>query len=72
MEVGWGLLGLERKVTSPNNFKMKNFVGGVVRHDGQYEKNIKSQGIGMGLPDMPFVLRSCFWLSSLNLKKGLL
>ena len=36
MQVGWGLLGLERKVTSPNNFKVKNFVGGVVRHDGQY------------------------------------
>lgn len=36
MEVEWGLLGLERKVTSPNNFKVKSFVGGVVRHDGQY------------------------------------
>ena len=36
MEVGWGLLGLERKVTSPNNFKVKSFVGGVVRNDGQY------------------------------------
>lgn len=36
MEVEWGLLGLERKVTSPKNFKVKNCVGGVVRHDGQY------------------------------------
>ena len=31
-----GLLGLERKVTSPNHFKVKSFVGGVVRHDSQY------------------------------------